>query len=114
MTIWKGYLYKGGTSWTSEKKHFYIAEREVEYDRVIDFIRYGCESYSEKMVLNSGLDSKSYEYDEQGAIYAKLPRRMYLTLNEEELERVLNSKSYITWIDFIDLNSVAEAYWCRW
>lgn len=89
---------------------FYIAERDVEYDKVIDFIRYGCEAYSEKMIRYSGLDPKSFEYDEQGAIYAGLPRTMYLTLTEEELERVLNSKSYITWIEFVDLDAVAEAY----
>jgi hypothetical protein len=85
-------------------------DQEVDYNIVIDFVNNGLKSYREKLIQYTKIDAKKCEYDEQGAIYAKLPRRMYLTLNEEELERVLNSKSYITWIDFIDLNAVAEAY----
>lgn len=100
-----------GGMWTNEIYYrFYTADQEVDYNIVIDFVNNGLKSYREKLIQYTKIDAEKCEYDEQGAIYAKLPRRMYLTLTEEELERVLNSKSYITWIDFIDLNAVAEAY----
>ena len=89
---------------------FYIAGQEVDNNKEIDFIRHSREVYSEKMIRYSGIDIKCFEYDEHGTIHAGISDKMYLTLTEEEFERILNSKSYITRIDFVDPDVVAEAY----